>query len=198
MSDVKAEIATHAARFVVEEGLTYGAAKQRAAKQLGLMRSEWPANEAVETAVLEYIELFYADTQPAELRALRQLAVEWMQRLLPFRPHLAGAVWHGSATRLSDIDLQLFCDDSKAAEIALIDHDVRYQPRSIQGFHGKVVDCLSLNQACPQLQCQVGIHLQVYDHDDFRGALKPDHQGRTPRGNIAAVLVLLEKTAHDT
>lgn len=195
MNDVKAEIAAHAARFVVEEGLPYGAAKQRAAKQLALSRPEWPDNEAVEAAVREYIELFCADTQPTELRVLRQLAVHWMQRLLAFRPHLAGAVWHGSATRLSDIDLQLFCDDSKATEIALIDHGVRYQPRSVRGFHGKLVDCLSLNQACAQLQCQVGIHLQVYDHDDFRGALKPDSQGRTPRGTITAVQALLEKTA---
>ena len=39
-----------------------------------------------------------------------------------FRPYLGGAVWNGTATRLSDIYLQLFCDDPKSAEIALIDH----------------------------------------------------------------------------
>ena len=197
MDDVKNEIAAHAARLVVEEGLSYGAAKQRAAKQLGLSRPAWPDNEAVEAAVREYIDLFCGDTQATELRVLRQLAVHWMQRLAVFRPHLAGAVWHGTATRLSDIDLHLFCDDSKAAEIALIDHGVHYQPRSLTGFQGKRVDCLSLNHPCAELQCQIGIHLQVYDHDDFRGALKPDSQGRTPRGNIAAVQALIEKTTHD-
>ncbi|MFM9880244.1 MAG: hypothetical protein ACKVOO_07530 [Burkholderiaceae bacterium] len=197
MDDVKTEIAAHAARLVVEEGLPYGAAKQRAAKQLGLARPEWPGNEAVEAAVREYIELFCGDTQPAELRTLRQIAVRWMQRLEAFRPHLAGAVWHGTATKLTDIDLHLFCDDSKAAEIALIDHGVRYQPRIQTGFQGKPVDCLSLNQPSTELQCQVGIHLHIYDHDDFRGALKPDAQGRTPRGNMAAVQALLEKAAHD-
>ena len=36
------------------------------------------------------------------------------ERLAAFRPYLGGAVWHGTATRLSDIYLQLFCDDSKA------------------------------------------------------------------------------------
>ena len=35
-------------------------------------------------------------------------AVEWMERMAAFRPHLGGAVWHGTATRLSDIYLQ-FC-----------------------------------------------------------------------------------------
>ena len=39
-----------------------------------------------------------------------------------------GAVWHGTATRLSDIYLQLFCDDPKSAEIALIEHRVDYVP----------------------------------------------------------------------
>jgi hypothetical protein len=27
----------------------------------------------------------------------------------------------------------------------------------------------------------VGVHLLVYDHDDMRGALKPDGHGRTAR-----------------
>jgi hypothetical protein len=33
----------------------------------------------------------------------------------------------------------------------------------------------------------VGVHLMVYDHDDLRGALRPDTKGRTPRGDLAAV-----------
>ena len=67
----------------------------------------------------EHLALFCADTQPAELRALRGLALRWMQRLAEFRPHLSGAVWRGTATRLSSIHLDLYCDDPKAAEIAL-------------------------------------------------------------------------------
>ena len=33
----------------------------------------------------------------------------------------------------------------------------------------------------------------VYDLDDLRGALKPDSQGRAPRGNLAALRRLLEQ-----
>lgn len=51
-----------------------------------------------------------------------------------------GAVWHGTATRLSDIYIQLFCDDSKSAEIALIDHHVDYEPRMVTGFHEEQVE----------------------------------------------------------
>jgi hypothetical protein len=32
----------------------------------------------------------------------------------------------------------------------------------------------------------------VYDYDDLRGALKPDSQGRAPRGDIAALVKLLD------
>ncbi len=193
MEDLKSEIAAAAGRIVVEEGLEYGPAKRRAVKQLGLnARSALPDNEAVEEAVREYISLFCADTQPAELRALRLLALTWMERLAPFRPHLGGAVWHGTATRLSDIYIQLFCDDSKSAELALVDNRVAYEARTVTGFHGDSVEALSLSSVSPELGETIGVHLMIYDHDDVRGALKKDAQGRPPRGDIAAVRALLD------
>ncbi len=190
--DSKQEIAAAAARMVVEEGLEYGPAKRRAARQLGLnARTALPDNDLVEDEVLDYIALFCADTQPAELAALRRLALTWMERMAPFRPYLAGAVWHGTATRLSDIHIQLFCDDPKSAEIALIDHNVVYEPRTVTGFQGEPVEVLSLSSPCGELGEAIGVHLMVYDHDDLRGALKPDAKGRTPRGDLAAVRALL-------
>jgi hypothetical protein len=114
-----------------------------------------------------------------------------MERMAPFRPYLAGAVWHGTATRLSDIYIQLFCDDPKSAEIALIDHNVSYEPRTVTGFHGEPVEALSLSSASRELGESIGVHLMVYDHDDLRGALKPDAKGRPPRGDMAAVRALL-------
>jgi hypothetical protein len=194
MESLQTEIAATAARLVVEEGLEYGPAKRRAVKQLRLpQRTALPDNDAVEDAVREYIDIFCGDTQPAELAALRRLAITWMERLSSFRPYLAGAVWHGTATRLSDIYLQLFCDDSKSAEIALIEHGVDYTPRTVPGFHGESVEALSLSSMSQELGEPVGVHLLVYDHDDLRGALKPDARGRTPRGDLAAVRALLEE-----
>ena len=192
MDILKSEIAATAARMVVEEGLEYGPAKRRAVRQLGLpTRSKLPDNDLVEQSVREYIELFCADTQPAELEALRRLAVTWMERLAQFRPYLGGAVWHGTATRLSDIYLQLFCDDPKSAEIALIEHNIDYEARPVTGFNGDTVDALSLSSMSPELGEPIGVHLMVYDHDDVRGALLPDARGRAPRGNINAVRALL-------
>jgi len=184
----KQEIAAAAAQMVVEEGLEYGPAKRRAVRQLGLpQRTPLPGNDEVEDAVREYIAVFCADTQPAELLALRRLALHWMERLVLFRPHLSGAVWHGTATRLSDIYLQLFCDDEKSAEIALIDMGVAYEPRTVTGFHHDPVEVLSLHARCPELGEAVGVHLMIHDLDDLRGALLRDAKDRSPRGNLEAV-----------
>jgi len=189
---LKEQIAAAAATMVVEEGLEYGPAKRRALKQLGLpARTALPDNDLVEAAVREYIALFCADTQPAELAALRQLALLWMQRMAEFRPFLGGAVWRGTATRLSDIYIQLFCDDPKSAEIALIEHQVDYEPRTVTGFTGESVEALSIRSLCKPLRETVGVHLMVYDHDDLRGALRPDARGLSPRGDLAAVAGLL-------
>ncbi len=194
MDMAKREIAATAARLVVEEGMEYGPAKRRALREMGLpSRTSLPNNDEVEVEVRDYIQLFCADTQPKELHALRVLALEWMQRMAAFRPHVGGAVWHGTATRLSDIYVQLFCDDSKSAEIALIDHHVDYEPRTVTGFHGEQVEALSVHAVSRALSEDIGVHLLVYDLDDLRGALKPDAQGRKPRGDVVALQRLIEK-----
>ena len=123
MNTLKSEIAATAAALVVEEGLEYGPAKRRALKQLALpARTALPDNGEMEDAVREYIELFCADTQPVELAALRELALVWMERLATFRPYLAGAVWHGTATRLSplyDLNSYLPYQDGRSVTLAM-------------------------------------------------------------------------------
>ena len=190
--DITAEIAAVAARFVVDEGLEYAAAKRRAVKQLGLpARTALPDNATLDAAVREDIAVFCADTQPAELRALRELALLWMDRLVDFRPHVGGAVWQGTATRHSDIYIQLFCDDPKAPELALLDHRVEYHPGEVPGWRGEPVPALSLRDRSAALGQWVLVHLMVHAHDDLRGALKPDTQGRKPRGDANALRRLL-------
>ena len=192
MNTTKSEIAAVAARLVVEEGLEYGPAKRRAVKEMKLpARTALPGNDEIEEEVQDYIALFCAETQPGELLALREHALAWMARMEGFRPHLGGAVWHGTATRLNDIYIQLFCDDSKSAEIALIDFRVNYLPRTVTGFNGESVDALSVHSFCKRLNEEIGVHLLVYDHNDLRGALRADAKGRAPRGDIAAVQRLL-------
>lgn len=185
------EIAATAARLIVEEGLEYGPAKQRALKALGLPgRTRLPGNDLVEDQVRDYLALFCADTQPAELAVLRGLAATWMERLAEFRPHLAGAAWRGTATRLSALHLQLFCDDPKSAEIALLNLGVAYAPGPAPAG---AEDALWLDLPCRELGSPVPMCLAIFDFDALRGALKPDSRGRTERGDLAALRRLMEQ-----
>ena len=193
MADLTDEIAASAAQCLVEEGLEYGPAKRRALKVLGLPpKTPLPNNEQLEAQVRDYIEIFCADTQPGELLALRQHALMWMTRLAAYRPYLGGAVWHGTATRLSDIYLQLFCDDAKSTEIELINQGVDFEARTVNGLHGEPVEALSIHSYCEALGEEIGVHLLINDFDDVRGALKLDSQGRSPRGDVQAVKRLFE------
>jgi hypothetical protein len=194
-STLTAELASVAARLIVEEGMEYGPAKRRAAKVLGrgnLRATELPDNGTVEDEVRAYIDLFCADTQPTELDAMRRMAALWMERLQEFRPHLTGAVWRGTATRLNTVHLQLFCDDSKEAEIALLNQRVNYDVGTLTGPRGEPIDVLSLSEFSPALGEPITVHLSILDHDDLRGALKPDARGRTERGDLAGLRLLLD------
>jgi hypothetical protein len=181
------ELTAAAAHLVVEEGMEYGAAKRKAARAFG-GRVELPSDEAVEDAVREHIEIFCADTQPAELHALREVAALWMQRMADFRPHLSGAVWRGTATRLSTVRLDLYCDDPKAAEIQMINAGEDYDSGALD-LPGRREPLNVLTVATPSaaLGERVTVHLLLHDLDDQRGALKPDARGRSWRGDLAAL-----------
>jgi hypothetical protein len=189
-SHLTAEIAAAAARLVVEEGLAYGPAKRRAARDLGrqsVRATELPSNDELEDAVRHYIALFCADTQPQELAALREVAAEWMARLAEFRPHLTGAVWRGTATRLSNVHLELFCDDAKEAEIGLLNRGISFDVDSVDRPGREAAQVLTVASVSRTLGEHVTVNLSILDHDDLRGALKPDGQGRTARGDLAAL-----------
>jgi hypothetical protein len=200
-SHLSAELASVAARLIVEEGMEYGPAKRRAARQLGkhsLRPVDLPGNDAVEDEVRQYLQLFCADTQPGELLALRRVALLWMERLQAFRPHLTGAVWRGTATRLSSVHLQLYCDDSKEAELTLIDKRVDYDVGSVGGPRGEPIDVLTVSSPSAELGEAVTVHLTVLDHDDLRGALKPDARGQSERGDLAGLRRLLDTAPGST
>lgn len=187
------EIAAAAAHLVVDEGMEYAAAKKKAARDFG-PRAELPSNEQLEDAVREHISLFCADTQPGELQALREVALRWMGRLAEFRPHLSGAAWRGTATRLSAVHLDLYCDDTKAAEIALINAGVDYDSGDLPRPGRDPLVVLTVAEKSRALNDTVTVHLLLHDTDDQRGALKPDARGRSWRGDTQALKRLLEES----
>jgi hypothetical protein len=168
-----------AARLVVDDGLEYVApgAAWRDLERRGGWRSELPSNEGWKTRCAEYLALFQTDTQPIELESLRRVASTWMLRLSEFRPYLTGAVWRGTATRRSMIQIELYCDDPKAAEIGLLDRHVSFE--AVGQPDGP--DVLRLEVPCPELGETVSLFLHVLDRDDLRGGLKPDTRVRVAR-----------------
>ena len=188
---LRTEIAIAAARMIVEEGADYGSAKRRAARQIlgdTKVRGDiLPDNIEVEDEVRAHQALFFGDTQPQRLLHLRQLAVELMEQLTQFSPHLTGAVLNGTAGEHSDIHLQLFAESSKDVAVFLMNHNIRFEVSESTHFKGRAepVETLSF------LWKQEGVHLVLYEVDDFRGALKAGASGKAERLGLKGVRALL-------
>jgi hypothetical protein len=197
------QVAVAAAALIVDEGVDWSGARQKAGREVARREGRafrphlLPDNEALEDAVREHIELFCADTQAAELAALRATARRWMERLAEFRPHLAGAVWRGTATARSAVQIDLFADDTKAPEIALLNAGIDFDTETLPGSPGARTDVsvLICSATSRELDQPVTLHLHVHDYDALRGALKADAQGRSWRGDLAALDRLLATEA---
>lgn len=123
-----------AARLIAEHGLSdWAAAKRKACRELGLSdREALPANDEIEQALRDYNSLFQPQAQATTLRAQRAIALEWMERLAPWRPLLVGGVAAGWATAHSDVRLELEAEDPKAVELGLINAGIEYAAASPQ------------------------------------------------------------------
>ena len=106
---------------------------------------EWlPDNDQIEEELREYLALFQSDTQPDELRRLREIALDWMRRLAEFHPYVTGAVLNGTANAHSDIHLQAFTDNPKDVAIYLLNQNVQYDVSETRHFAGRAdVETLS-------------------------------------------------------
>lgn len=190
---LRAEIAAVAARLIAQDGAEYATAKRKAAQQVlkeANPRSNLlPDDLQIEEAVRQYHALFHGATQPARLLALRTVALQVMEVLADFSPHLSGAVLHGTAGEHDDIHLQLFAESTKDVEIFLLNRNVNIEISETPHFKGgrrapvETVSFLWKNE---------GVHAELYDLDDLRGALRQRADGRPQRADTAAVRALIE------
>lgn len=127
-NDMRRRIAHAAARLLAEDGsLDYGSAKRKAARQLGVPDSRsLPDNVEVEEALRSYQSLYQAEETREQLALLRQVAIDYMERLADFDPHLTGPVLNGTAGRHAGVHLQLFSDQPKELEFLLMRLPVSY------------------------------------------------------------------------
>lgn len=185
-SDLRTELAATAARLVAEEGCEYAQAKRRAVIELlgeGLTRrTTLPDNSEVEYELRRYLRLFGGEEHRALLKSRRQLAIEVMQTLREFEPHVIGAVLNGTATEHSDIHLQLFVDSAKDVELHLmnlgIDFDVDdgggdERPSVLERVSYVVQPAVPV-KASPR-QASIGVRLHVYPRDGIRVAARHRH-----------------------
>lgn len=179
-------IAARAARVMAEDSVSdFGAAKRKAARQLGYADNEGlPSNEEVEAELRAYQLLYQNEEQRERLDLLRTAAVELMREFAAHLPHLTGAGWNGTAGRDTGLQIDLFTDTPKAVEIKLLDQNIGYRVDEKPHFNA------GLTRKVTQLEFawqDVAVRLALYGADDLRGALIAGDSGHAQRGNLAAV-----------
>lgn len=207
--DTAVEIAAAAARLIAEEGCDYALAKRKAVREvLGegeSARAQLPDNALIEAELRRYLQTFAADSQPAQLAALRRLALDWMNRLERFNPHLVGAVLNGTATEHSDIHLHLFTDSAKDVEIALLNAGIEFQVDEGADEPAAPEEVLQFVVRTPRgsgLPARVGVSLSVHASDAIRVAARSRSTDPTlhaveaaGRANIEMLRTLIAHTA---
>lgn len=186
------ELAQLAARHIAEEGLSYIEAKRKAAKQVGVSDNgaAMPGNPMIEQALRDYHAQFMADTQPTELARLRELALIWLEQLNQLSglnesclSLAVGAVVNGTAGEHSPVHLQIYTDEDKHFEIALLNAGLEfdYTFKKVEGVQ------------CPVLVVQdrgVPIVLTVLPRDRYKSPSKT-HSFEYPQSATLAQLQLM-------
>ena len=186
--DMRRRIAHVAARILAEDGsLDYGSAKRKAARQLGAPDSDnLPDNLQIDEALRSYQALYQADETRTQVALLRQVAIEYMEQLADFDPHLTGPVLNGTAGRNTDISLQLFTDDQKEVEFLLMRLKIPYQTAEyrISDTPGKVYPRFIINDP------RAPVDLIVYPAADLRSMKRLQADGSPRRLRLTQVRAL--------
>lgn len=184
---MRRRIAHAAARMLAEDGsLDYGSAKRKAARQLGAPDSgNLPDNQQIEEALRSYQALYQADATRAQLALLRQAAIEYMERLADFDPHLTGPVLNGTAGPHADINLQLFTDDQKDVEFLLMRMGAPYHASELRAdAPGRVFPRFVIDDP------RASVDVVVYPVSELRNMKRTQADGSPRRARLPQVRAL--------
>lgn len=190
---IRERLAQLAAEYMAETGsLDFQLAKNKARHQFGAVESSYlPSNKEIQQALVSYQQLFRADSQPAELKKLRQAALEAMNFLSKFKPRLVGNVLNGTADIHSAIYLHLFAETSEEVAVFLMDNNIPYD-EELKRFHIKN-DEYEYYPAFAFLADEVPIHLVVFaEHGLHHAPLSKVDAKPMQRADIKAVTKLLD------
>jgi hypothetical protein len=189
---VRAEIAAAAARMIAQDGADMDTARRKAARQvLGNGRpqpSQLPDDAQIEDEVRQYQAIFLHAGQAERLHQLRTVALQVMDALAAFKPYVTGAVLNGTAGEHDDIHLQLFAESAKEIEIFLLNKNLNLDISDTPHFKGPRYDPV---ETVSFLWRNEGVHAQLYELDDLRGAARPRADGRLTRADAAALRALM-------
>ena len=196
IQQLRAEIAAAAARKIAQDGADYETAVRKAAQRiLGTTRytgDQLPDYAQVEEELRQYQSIFQGDEQPERLQQLREVALQLMDNLAEFHPHVTGAVLSGTAGEHDDIHLQLFVESVKDIEIFLLNKDPNIEISETPHFKGARYDPV---ETISFLFRNEGVHAQLYELDDLRGSKKLRPDGRPYRVDAAGLRALMDAEA---
>ena len=191
-SQTRRKIAAEAARIMATQSLSnYRAAKQKAAERLGInLRSSFPSNAEVESALRVYQSIYGGQQHIYHLQKLRKVALSAMHSLKPFCPRLVGPVLEGTADEYARVTLHVFTDPPDAVVIHLLDRGLvfRNEQRKIRWHDGnyRQVQLLVTNAE------DVEVELTLFSCMELRQAPPSPVDGRPQkRASISEVESLL-------
>ncbi len=173
---MRERIAHLAARLMAVDGIEdHALAKRKAARQAGVPDTrQLPNNDEIDAALRLYRELYQRE-HPAQLRELRQLALEVMNELGRFNPYLTGSVLKGNAGKYAAINLLLFTDEGKSVEHYLLNLDIDFRSGGTRLYAGDTP------LAAPVLSFSrdgVDVHLILLLPRELRCQLKASVEGK--------------------
>lgn len=190
-AQMRQRLAQEAAQILLQRGdRDFHAAKQKAAEHLGVPDTRnLPNNAEIEQALVEYQRLFHADSQPQQLKYLRETALEAMQFLQQFKPRLAGAVLNGSADKNSPVVLHLFASSPEDVKLFLLHNKVPHEES-----HKTVRFSSSTTEDVPLYRFvadDVYLELVIFNEKQKQAPLSPVNGKPLKRAGIAEIERLL-------
>lgn len=193
MDDSRRLLTQEAARIMSEEGVRdFLFAKRKAAERLGFdPRSlHLPTNLEVEEALAEHQRLFRSDTQPKNLRHLRETARNALRLFASFNPRLVGPVLSGTASEHAIVYLHLFSDLAEEVAVFLMEKGIPYEHAA-----RKLKSGAGVQREYPVYKFVAGdvpIEATVFEVDGIREAPMSPVDGRPMRrGSLRDVELLL-------
>lgn len=186
------EVLQEAARLLAEGGASsYEAARRKAANRLGLSpHQRLPDNAEIEQALIGYQRLFRSDSQPLQLRQLREAALKALRLLERFDPRLVGPVLAGTADTHTPVHIHLFADNPESVALYLMDRHIPFEQdeRRVR-FAAEQWELLPLYRF---VAGEVTLELTVFPAQGLRRApLSPVDNRPMRRADVVAVAQLL-------